>query len=189
MKNDDLDDRAGVAEASPRAKCVACGEHESIDEKFGVPIALTSSSIAWYLPEKNSPYFRLAFKDYWDRAEPESVAGIAPTGETRSHDETEPRATYMRYELELDLTDDESDDDDAFLPTVPSTLPASTLTRASHTPTFRCSAIFPESHKAAVRLPFTCSHAMHQKCGMRSLINDQFVCPLCGQKFAKIMPT
>lgn len=189
MKNNDLDDRAGVAEASPRAKCVACGEHEHIDEKFGVPIALTSSSIAWYVPEKDSPYFRLAFKDYWDRAEPESVAGIVPTSETRSHDETEPRATHMRYELELDLTDDESDDDDDadVLPTVASALPASTL--SSHTPTFRCSAIFPESHKAAVCLPFTCSHAIHQKCGMRSLINDQFVCPLCGQKFAKIMPT
>lgn len=48
---------------------------------------------------------------------------------------------------------------------------------------------FPKSRKKPLELPYTCLHYIHKKCCVTRVQDEKFVCPLCNQKFGKILPS
>lgn len=167
-----------------KAKCLACGEPECIDQKFGVPISYSTSTISWYIPSKSSPYFWFSFKDYWDQ--PDNFVGCS--GETSQNnnivdehksaqniaDLTSPQETSQFEAEEAIDADDNSDSGED--------------SKSSSQP-INMGPIFPKEFKSDVKLPFTCNHTIHEKCFLGTTRNGHFECPLCHLQFSRILPT
>lgn len=180
----------GREENELKARCVACGEEESVNDKFGLPFALSCASISWFIPDESLPFFAQAFRNYWDTKiyeEKKSKSGESVCGDGDDENKNKNSPLLTRFDNHFDF-EDEPDD---FVPEVEKHYSADDCNDIIKD---ECSGaadmmLFPKSSKKRVVLPFTCSHAIHERCGVGAHSNGRFPCPLCDQEFSKILPS
>lgn len=176
MKQNEIETEPNQSEeAKFKASCVACGEPESVGKKFGVPFALTNSSISWSLPHPNSPFFAFAFEDYWSDVNKKSQDPATTDKSTGS-----PHLHECGQDLRSIDTGGTENTEDTENASMESGAKEETLLEFLH---------FPQKNKKTVVLPFTCSHTIHEDCCTNDNQSQKFVCPLCDQQFSRILPT
>lgn len=162
-----------------KAKCLACGEPECIDERFGVPFSFSTSTTSWTIPNKHSVYFNFSFENYWDQPkEPIDSSVKTELNEAQYKEEVvDLIASSQKEDGHMSVDNSGASDDSESEEEIDENLKVD------------MGPIFPKDSKKNVTLPFTCSHTIHEKCFLGTGSNGHFACPLCHLHFSRILPT